>query len=118
MTSQKTKKADTITTTLHPNLSDKMKKRISFFSILNRPEKLHHKKKIEKIQAVTIKSNIDFWQFCLHFIDSILKIVMFENNNITRNNESFKNVKGFFEIKTVTKSSIVLGVNVIFVVTK
>ena len=54
----------------------------------------------------------------MHFIDSILKIVMFENNNITRNNESFKNVKGFFEIKTVTKSSIVLGANVIFVVTK
>ena len=42
---------------------------------------------------------------------------MFENNNITRNNESFKNVKGFFEIKTI-KSSIVLGVNVSFVVTK
>ena len=46
--------------------------------------------KIEKKQEIINESNIGFRQYRLRYIDLILKIVMFENNDVSRKIESLK----------------------------
>ena len=90
VTSQKTKKADIITASLHLNLGGNKLQPNAILEPSNWRNKKSSEEKEEAMERIDSESNNDFRQYRINYIAIILKIVMFENDDVKRKIEVLK----------------------------